>query len=508
MAEYEDIYEVRYTDKGGEEVTELRTGDEELAKSKREELISKGFKQPHIQYSFKEGGEIQTSLWGLTEVSEDNPNGLVIDKVITNLNKKYNHLDISDMPIGTPQQKQQQRDDTLKWIFDNKATVLIAFSGGKDSVAMVLHALFDLKIPKDQIELWHHEVDGMAEQLFDWKCTESYCKAFAKEFGLKLLFSYSEGGILKGINRENELPPSIFFQKEVDGEFTEIKPRGWDSDVNSRLKFPAVTANLTKRWCSALAKIDVMGKSIRNWDRFDKGHFVIMTGERRLESKNRACYNEIEPTKYANENRKMINWRSVIDWTEEDVWNIYKEHGVQPHPCYELGWSRCSCQLCIFSSPDTWASINELNPEKVARIAEIEKDIGKRGEKIIAAQIADPSLIKLGKDKETGEMIPKPFVNTPYLYGDKVKVEELIPAHQKTDKKGKVRNYKAKMGMVWTGERKDIYGSRVNDGKSFLTPAAKARWEKEANGEFVSPIIVEDWKLPQGAFNTEKSGAS
>lgn len=503
--EYKEVYEVRYTGKDGE-VTELRTHDLEEAVSKREELIEKGFKQPHIQYSFKGGGEIQTSLFGFTEITEDNPNGLVIDNVIQNLQKKYIG-EITDMPVGTVKEIEAKRAETLKWIIDNKAPVLIAFSGGKDSVAMVLHAIHDLKIPKEQIELWHHEVDGMGEQLFDWRCTPSYCRAFAKALGLTILFSYSDGGILREMYRENDLPASTFFQKEENGKFFEVKPRGWDSDKNTRLKFPAVQADLTKRWCSAVAKIDVMGKAIRNWDRFDSGKFCIMTGERRKESKNRAKYHEIEMSKWANPNRKLINWRPIIDWTEEQVWAIFEKYKIQPHPCYELGWNRCSCQLCIFSSTNTWASINELNPEKVARIAEIEKDMGEKGAAIVAAQEADESIIPLRKNKETGEMELNPFVNLPFLYGEKVKEKTWIPPHQKMTKAG-IRNFKGSFKMVWTGERMDIYGSRVDGGKSFLEDEAVKRWGKEANGEFVSPIIVDEWKLPIGAYKTENNGAT
>lgn len=36
---------------------------------------------------------------------------------------------------------------------------IVAFSGGKDCTACFLH-LLDIGIPKERIELWHHEVDG------------------------------------------------------------------------------------------------------------------------------------------------------------------------------------------------------------------------------------------------------------------------------------------------------------------------------------------------------------
>jgi hypothetical protein len=48
----------------------------------------------------------------------------------------------------------------------------------------------------------------------------------------------------------------------------------------------------------------------------------------------------------------------------------------------------------------------------------------------------------------------------------------------------------------------------VNKGKSFIDPAILKRWGKEALGEFVSPIFVDKWKLPKGAFSEEQSGAN
>jgi uncharacterized hydantoinase/oxoprolinase family protein len=71
-----------------------------------------------------------------------------------------------------------------------------------------------------------------------------------------------------------------------------------------------------------------------------------------------------------------------------------------------------------------------------------------------------------------------------------------------------MQNIKGKVGKVWKGERADIYESKVNKGVSYITKELKERWNKEANGTFVSPIIVDEWKLPIGAFKTEEGGAN
>lgn len=259
-----------------------------------------------------------------------------------------------------------QKEQLISWMknADNKVIFIIAFSGGKDSIAMVLYCLTVLKIPASQIELWHHDVDGDGEQLFDWPCTKSYCLAFANAFGLKIVFSYAGGGILREIYRTNETIQPIYFQQEENGGFIEVKPQDKEKFYNTRRRFPAVSKDLNVRWCSWIAKISVMLKGINHTEKYRNANIVIMTGERRLESTARSQYKQMELYRGASKTRRAIQWRPIIDWSEKDVWDIIQQHHVQSHPCYELGWSRCSCQLCIFGTENTWAAINEISPEK------------------------------------------------------------------------------------------------------------------------------------------------
>jgi 3'-phosphoadenosine 5'-phosphosulfate sulfotransferase (PAPS reductase)/FAD synthetase len=386
----------------------------------------------------------------------------VIDDIEYYLRKKY--TDQAEKIISLPvysdivTKKYHAREELIDWMLnpDNNVIVIIAFSGGKDSVAMVLKAL-DMGVKRENIELWHHDVDGNSEDLFDWKCTKSYCEAFAKAFGVKILFSYKEGGIKREIYKNNEETQPIYYQEEMGGKYKVAYP---DPIKNTRMRFPAVAGDLQTRWCSYEVKINVMQKAINGMDRFKRANMLIMTGERRQESKKRGTYLEILPYRSYGKARRAIQWRPIIDWSEKEVWAIYEKHKVQPHPCYELGWGRCSCQLCIFSSPNTWATINEVSPDKVNRIREIEVDI-----------------------KHT-------------LYHE----EEKVQVGVKKDGKPKYK----KTGKMYDG----VYETKVNKGKSFLLLEKRSRWLKEALGEFVSPIIVDKWELPIGAFNGEDAGAN
>lgn len=316
----------------------------------------------------------------------------------------------------------------MKLMLDNPlCKIIIAFSGGKDSVAMVLYML-ELGIDKKRIELHHHDVDGKTNDLFDWKCTPSYCQAFADAFDLPIIFSWRKGGIKREILRKNEgLQPVLF---DSDNGIVELKSRKGDS---TRHKFPAVAADLRTRWCSSVVKIDVLSRVLNNTTK--KGDFLILTGERRQESTARSKYKEFEKYRSWTKNRNAWQWRPIIDFSEAEVWALFEKYKIQAHPCYELGWSRCSCQTCIFSSPNTWAAINELSPKKIIEIAELEKSI-----------------------EHT-------------LYN--------------------------KM-TIW---------DKVNKGESFITKENFERWGEEALNKFTSPIFLDTWSEPQGAFSKEKSGS-
>lgn len=55
---------------------------------------------------------------------------------------------------------------------------------------------------------------------------------------------------------------------------------------------------------------------------------------------------------------------------------MLKRHKVNPHPCYRAGWNRCSCAMCIFSTPRLFAGIRELYPKEYALLCQDEKVLG------------------------------------------------------------------------------------------------------------------------------------
>ena len=265
----------------------------------------------------------------------------------------------------------------------------VAFSGGKDSVACVLH-LLDIGIPKDRIELWHYMMDPSDKPFMDWPITEDYCRKFAEAFDLPLLFAGRVGGFEQEMLRENAPAGDVFYTTITPkGKLEEriIKPSQYGKRV-TKLAFPPPVGSLQQRWCSSALKIEVGSKIIHNDPRLQQGTFCVVTGIRAEESAQRAKQDTLEvefarsnsvpkqAIRGQQRNRTVWTWLAVHDWPEADVWKIMKKYGVNPHPAYHVGFGRVSCMTCIFADRDQWATIKELNPKRFNRISDYEDFFG------------------------------------------------------------------------------------------------------------------------------------
>jgi 3'-phosphoadenosine 5'-phosphosulfate sulfotransferase (PAPS reductase)/FAD synthetase len=302
---------------------------------------------------------------------------------------------------------------------------IIAFSGGKDSIASVLW-LLEQGVPKDRIELWHHLVDGKeGSTLMDWPCTEDYCQKFADSFGLKIKFSWKVGGFEREmLRREQRTAPTKF----MDDDDNLIECGGLNGKLGTREKFPQVSADLRVRWCSAYLKIDVCTSAINNQARFVGKKTLIISGERAEESPGRAKYLEFQPDRADRRNgarikRHVDRLRPVHKWTEKQVWKIIEKYMVNPHPAYRLGWSRLSCISCIFGNSDQWASIHHIKPNHTDKISAYEKRFGLtiHREKSISERIEagtpypdmDQELVAIGLSNEYTEPLIVPVWQMP-----------------------------------------------------------------------------------------------
>ena len=256
--------------------------------------------------------------------------------------------------------------------------IVVAFSGGKDSIACVL-ALLEAGVPAGRIELWHHLVDGReGSTLMDWPCTEAYVRAFGHALGITVCFSWRIGGFEREMLRTDERTAPIAFERP-DGSVVTIGGKG--GRRGTRRRYPQTSPDLTVRWCSAYLKNHVGTAALRNQLRFRRGRTLFVSGERAAESPHRATYQPFGPHEAdlrtgRHYQRHIDHWRLVHAWREAEVWEIIARWRINPHPAYRLGFGRVSCSLCIFASDHQVATIRRIHPAQFLANAAYEGAFG------------------------------------------------------------------------------------------------------------------------------------
>lgn len=278
---------------------------------------------------------------------------------------------------------------------DRYDNVILCMSGGKDGLAC-LDVLLRSGVPPQKIEMWHHLVDGNEsdKSFMDWDFMEDYVKKIGLAFGIPVYESWLAHGFKGEMLKENSTAHNHII--ETPEGFTEL---GRDPKfTGTRLKFPQVSGDLKVRYCSSALKIEVGKRSLSSQDRFIGKDVLFITGERREESSGRAKYNQLEPhycdttrakalpkSKWVNgiktygktpkprKPRRVDTWRPVLHYTEEQVWESIERLNVIPPVPYRAGWSRSSCQTCIFNDNTIWATIKKYWPARLESIVGYEK---------------------------------------------------------------------------------------------------------------------------------------
>jgi len=253
---------------------------------------------------------------------------------------------------------------------------IVSFSGGKDSTALLLF-LLDNGVPKEKIELWHQEIDGRGQSLFDWEVTPDYCRKLGAAFDIPVYFQWKEGGFAREMLRENQRTAPVFFEMP-DG--TVSQTGGERGKLSTRRKFPQPSPDLRVRWCSAYLKVDVCATALRHDTRFQNIRTLVLSGERGEESKQRAGYAILEPDRADLRNgrtpRHIDRFRPIRDWKEQQIWDILEKYRVCPHPCYFMGFGRCSCKFCVFGNCHQFASAACVSRQQAASLIEFQKEFG------------------------------------------------------------------------------------------------------------------------------------
>ena len=202
--------------------------------------------------------------------------------------------------------------------------IVASISGGKDSAAMSLH-LKELGLEHRRVFMdtgWEHEAT----------------------------YEYLRG----------ELTRVIGPIEEISG------PLKMEALVLKKGMFPS----RMRRFCTQQLKVFPMRDYIRGLQ--DAGEEILNTvGIRAAESEARSKL----PEREWNETFDCEVWRPLIRWTEADVIEIHKRHGLKPNPLYLRGATRVGCWPCIFARKAEIRLMADTDPARVDRIRKLEADV-------------------------------------------------------------------------------------------------------------------------------------
>lgn len=273
---------------------------------------------------------------------------------------------------------------------------VVALSGGKDSLAALLH-LLSLGVPAHAIELHHHDVDGHGPTFMDWPCTPSYVRAIADHFGIALYVSWREGGFGRELARDDAPTAPIAFETP-----TGIGRAGGNGPAGTRGLFPQTSPDLRVRWCSPALKIDVLAAAIRNQPRFLDGRTLVITGERAEESPSRARYATLEPHRTSMD--------ETVGPNESECPAAILDELTATDSEYALAWrARCRANL-------------------LAKKLERAKPTPKPGQTII---FDEPMRFSDGSDRSRFEVVANPKGKTPLFRDPESRAICRIPAFRK-----------------------------------------------------------------------------
>ena len=233
--------------------------------------------------------------------------------------------------------------------------IVIGLSGGKDSTALMLYAMYESGWPVEKIAFVFCDT-GNEDPL-----TYAYIKMLSEH-----------------VHQIHHLDPGVDF-------YTLAQQRG---------RFPSTK----RRFCTQVLKIDPKHKMFA--ELFDAGlNPINVTGIRHDEAHNgndrgETLYVDYEQFMHDGRYYTLPNCNPLIDWTLGDVWNIHKKYlsvdlvagiiqedstleykdlllerlyseGIPANPLYLMGASRVGCFPCINSRKGEIRSIAKYRPSRI-----------------------------------------------------------------------------------------------------------------------------------------------
>jgi 3'-phosphoadenosine 5'-phosphosulfate sulfotransferase (PAPS reductase)/FAD synthetase len=214
---------------------------------------------------------------------------------------------------------------------------IVNVSGGKDSTALLLYALNNLQVNKED-----EVIPVFADTEWEHDDTYRYLEYLEEKLGLKIIRIKNEIGGMRELALHKKFMP-----------------------------------NRLMRYCTS----ELKQKPFKKWiyENFVSKNidFINLVGVRREESRARA--NE-ESFKIMREtfNRKAFYIKTlqpIVYWSTEKVFQYIEENGLKPNPLYNQGYKRVGCYPCIFANK---AELQMLDGKYLARLRNLEKEVSEK----------------------------------------------------------------------------------------------------------------------------------
>jgi len=189
-----------------------------------------------------------------------------------------------------------------------KDHIAVAFSGGKDSLA-VLHLAYE--VLGDVPVIFNNTTVEFPE-------TIKYVRYIAKEWDLNLIITKPKKPFL-----------------------SEVKHRGW--------------ATHEHRWCCTPYKKDPARKFM-----MDNEIIAEITGTIRTESIYRRS---LKPFKFYKHDQNIVRIHPIYDWNQQEVWEYIKGKKLPYNPLYDMGYRRIGCWCCPLNGISHYKRLCKTHPK-------------------------------------------------------------------------------------------------------------------------------------------------
>lgn len=151
-------------------------------------------------------------------------------------------------------------------------------------------------------------------------------------------------------------------------------PMSFEEQVRRKGMFPKNVSKGNKggRWCTAELKLEPFRKWLDAYRDSTGEDVVVAIGIRRDEGAKRADALEWEWSDFYD----CEVWRPLVEWTLADVAAEHHRAAIPMHPLYHHGAERVGCWPCIHSSKAELSVMARIDPERVERVAALERETG------------------------------------------------------------------------------------------------------------------------------------